>query len=222
MRARSLSRTRKLAGVTVRKRHFLSHLYIKCRILPRQARDKHWENSKKVPVSLRRQALEGLPLRRRDSCGSACARKDRLHTARSPRGPALSGRPSSCVCGLRRCMVHNKRSRSGCCIALAFVPSLSREILLASFVGLLNRRGCVCVCVFGRDQATAVVSTLNMQVTVDAGGPGGRGPGCTCIGAYSIPGAKLQSQGTCCGNYKSNASEIQTGWSPRSKHSFER
>jgi hypothetical protein len=126
----------------------LSHLYIKCMILPRQAREKHRENSKKVPLSLRRQALEGLPLRRRDSCGSACAREDRLHTARSPRGPALSRRPSSCVCGLRRCMVRNKRSRSGCCIALAFVPSLSREILLASFVGLLNRRGCVCVCVW--------------------------------------------------------------------------
>ena len=30
-----------------RKRHFLSHLYIKCIILPRQARDKHRENSKR-------------------------------------------------------------------------------------------------------------------------------------------------------------------------------
>jgi hypothetical protein len=29
------------------KRHFLSHLYIKTNILPRQARDKHRENSKK-------------------------------------------------------------------------------------------------------------------------------------------------------------------------------
>jgi hypothetical protein len=35
----------------VRKRHFLSHLYIKCIILPRQARDKHRKNSKKVPFS---------------------------------------------------------------------------------------------------------------------------------------------------------------------------
>jgi hypothetical protein len=32
----------------VRKRHFLRHLYIKCIILPRQARDKHRENSKKA------------------------------------------------------------------------------------------------------------------------------------------------------------------------------
>jgi len=32
----------------VRKRGFLSHLYIKCIILPRQARDKHRENSKKA------------------------------------------------------------------------------------------------------------------------------------------------------------------------------
>ena len=35
------------ASDQVRKRHFLSHLYIKCIILPRQARDKHRENSKK-------------------------------------------------------------------------------------------------------------------------------------------------------------------------------
>jgi len=35
---------------TARKRHFLSHLYIKCIILPRQARDKHRENSKKSGV----------------------------------------------------------------------------------------------------------------------------------------------------------------------------
>jgi hypothetical protein len=38
----------------VRKRHFFRHLYIKCIILPRQARDKHRENSKKVPF------LEGV------------------------------------------------------------------------------------------------------------------------------------------------------------------
>jgi hypothetical protein len=36
----------------VRKRHFLSHLYIKFIILPRQARDKHRKNSKKVPFSV--------------------------------------------------------------------------------------------------------------------------------------------------------------------------
>jgi hypothetical protein len=40
-------------GLTVtaaRKRHFLRHLYIKCIILPRQARDEHRENSKKSGV----------------------------------------------------------------------------------------------------------------------------------------------------------------------------
>jgi hypothetical protein len=37
--------------VPVRKRHFLRHLYIKIITLPRQARDKHRENSKKVPFS---------------------------------------------------------------------------------------------------------------------------------------------------------------------------
>ena len=42
----------------VKKRHCLRHLYIKCIILPRQARDKHRENSKKSGVSLgRRKAL---------------------------------------------------------------------------------------------------------------------------------------------------------------------
>ena len=35
----------------VAKRHFLRHLYIKCIILPRQARDKHRENSKKNGVT---------------------------------------------------------------------------------------------------------------------------------------------------------------------------
>jgi hypothetical protein len=37
----------------VRKRRFLRHLYIKCIILPRQARDEHRENSKRVPFSRR-------------------------------------------------------------------------------------------------------------------------------------------------------------------------
>ena len=37
-------------GYQARKRHFLSHLYIKCIILPRQARDEHRENSKKSAV----------------------------------------------------------------------------------------------------------------------------------------------------------------------------
>ena len=36
----------------VRKRHFLRHLYIKCIISPRQAQDKHRENSKKNGVFL--------------------------------------------------------------------------------------------------------------------------------------------------------------------------
>jgi hypothetical protein len=34
----------------LRKTAFLSHLYIKCIILPRQARDKYRENSKKAAV----------------------------------------------------------------------------------------------------------------------------------------------------------------------------
>jgi hypothetical protein len=38
-------------GGAVRKRPFLRHLYIKCIILPRQARDKHRENLQKWPFS---------------------------------------------------------------------------------------------------------------------------------------------------------------------------
>jgi hypothetical protein len=41
------------------KRHFLSHLYIKCIFLPRQARDKHRENSKKSGVLCRQQLAQG-------------------------------------------------------------------------------------------------------------------------------------------------------------------
>jgi ectoine hydroxylase-related dioxygenase (phytanoyl-CoA dioxygenase family) len=47
-----LSWLRPEMNMQVRKRHFLRHLYIKCIILPRQARDEHRENSKKVPFSL--------------------------------------------------------------------------------------------------------------------------------------------------------------------------
>eukprot|EP01046_Picozoa_sp_COSAG06_P043484 COSAG06_NODE_5700_length_3313_cov_3.423460_5_plen_119_part_00 len=36
-----------LSHTEVRKRHFLSHLYIKTIFLPRQARDRHRENSKR-------------------------------------------------------------------------------------------------------------------------------------------------------------------------------
>ena len=44
----------KVLGPTpqVRKRYFLSHLYIKMIFLPRQAQDKHRENSKKSTVFL--------------------------------------------------------------------------------------------------------------------------------------------------------------------------
>ena len=54
----------KKALTQARKRHFLSHLYIKCIILPRQARDKHRENSKKVPFSqVAAASSRGSPLR---------------------------------------------------------------------------------------------------------------------------------------------------------------
>ena len=40
-----------LSAMRCGKRHFLRHLYIECVILPRQARDKHRENSKTMPFS---------------------------------------------------------------------------------------------------------------------------------------------------------------------------
>eukprot|EP01046_Picozoa_sp_COSAG06_P020681 COSAG06_NODE_1523_length_9173_cov_31.694682_3_plen_96_part_00 len=53
-RAVGLPRLRSSFGVIpqspARKRHFLSHLYIKCIILPRQARDKHRESTQKSAV----------------------------------------------------------------------------------------------------------------------------------------------------------------------------
>jgi hypothetical protein len=52
-----------LEAVQVRKRHFLSHLYIKMMILPRQARDKHRENSKKTTVFLQITGAEHALLR---------------------------------------------------------------------------------------------------------------------------------------------------------------
>jgi hypothetical protein len=53
----------------VRKRRFLRHLYINAIILPRQARDKHRKNSKKVPFSARRLGLYRAG--RQSSCVSA-------------------------------------------------------------------------------------------------------------------------------------------------------
>ena len=75
-------------NLQVRKRHFLSHLYIKSNILPRQARDEHRENSKKVPFSLRAGCPRNHPAVRqvrKRYCLSVCTFKrsfcqDRLGT----------------------------------------------------------------------------------------------------------------------------------------------
>eukprot|EP01046_Picozoa_sp_COSAG06_P027978 COSAG06_NODE_2497_length_6757_cov_80.480625_5_plen_119_part_00 len=48
----------------VRKTHFLSHLYIKTIILPRQARDKHKKSSKKVRFSSNDQAARIASVRK--------------------------------------------------------------------------------------------------------------------------------------------------------------
>ena len=59
----------------VRKRLFLRHLYIKCIILPRQARDKHRENSKKRGRFL----ADGAAARARTKACSDCADPPRVH-----------------------------------------------------------------------------------------------------------------------------------------------
>jgi hypothetical protein len=62
----------------VRKRHFLSHLYIKVIFLPRQARDKHRENSKKVPFSRRRfRTVDGQG----GDCAARTTAKGQAHSA---------------------------------------------------------------------------------------------------------------------------------------------
>ena len=71
------------SSVRCEKRHFLRHLYIKCIFLPRQARDKHRETSKKSGISLafcpprlrpvRQQGQQG----QRDSGGALDAERER-------------------------------------------------------------------------------------------------------------------------------------------------
>ena len=57
------------------KRHFLCHLYIKCIILPRQARDDHRENSKKVPFSLRAAAAKLQTMAHDGFIARGCAKR---------------------------------------------------------------------------------------------------------------------------------------------------
>ena len=52
-------------SLEVRRRHFFSHLCINAIILPRQARDNHRENSKKVPFSCRLQRRRDVHQTRR-------------------------------------------------------------------------------------------------------------------------------------------------------------
>ena len=78
------------AGQVVRKRHFLSHLYIKCIILPRQARDEHRENSKKVPFSQGIRVLcggEAAP----NSSDTGCSAPDAFVNVSAAAGSAMVG-----------------------------------------------------------------------------------------------------------------------------------
>ena len=77
-------------------RHFLRHLYIKCIFLPRQARDKHGENSKK----------SGVFRRRCDRCAAAW-RGPRAPTVRLPGAPGARGGGDANISGTAG------RSRSG-------------------------------------------------------------------------------------------------------------
>ena len=82
-----------LAAHSARKRHFLSHLHIKCIILPRQARDKHRENSKKWPFSagrpgpprLRQAAPPEDQVRKRIFCAAILTQTDHVTLPRQAR-----------------------------------------------------------------------------------------------------------------------------------------
>ena len=71
-----------------KKTPLLRHLYIKCIILPRQARDKHRENSKKVPFSLR-QRQRGRAEGRQGAAPAAAPRLGR-HRVPAPLPQVLS------------------------------------------------------------------------------------------------------------------------------------
>jgi hypothetical protein len=90
------------------KRHFLRHLYIKCIFLPRQARDKHRENSKKSGVLCRKL----LGNAHRNLTGESpnyrkCATEPN-RTKRSSRVRLHYGKPQA----YGYCELHNNRSLS--------------------------------------------------------------------------------------------------------------
>jgi hypothetical protein len=103
-----------------RKRHFLSHLYIKCIILPRQARDKHRENSKKVPFS------QVAAIRERPVVAAAKGRpeRDRRRMREADRGvdPARNRRSKTAV-GRRPAAAKGRAARRG-----TRTPSFLRRI----------------------------------------------------------------------------------------------
>jgi hypothetical protein len=76
-----------------RKRHFLSHLYTKCIILPRQARDKHRENSKKCRFLAALCAVGGGGRR------SVCCRWHGWHSSARHRRRWREGAQATDFCG---------------------------------------------------------------------------------------------------------------------------
>jgi hypothetical protein len=112
----------------VRKRHFLRHLYIKCVILQRQARDKHRENSKKgrfLAVDAR------VPILHSDSLGVLYQLPYATSLDVGPPGCHIQGkgigfRPVYCRESSISCAQKEGLFSTGC----IFVPSLSWQTIV--------------------------------------------------------------------------------------------
>ena len=86
----------RMAASQDRKRHFLRHLYIKCMILPRQARDKHRENRKRKTENVFRRTHPCPRMAPATSCHSV--HQTATHTTHP--GPSVY---PSCPCTPHRC-----------------------------------------------------------------------------------------------------------------------
>jgi hypothetical protein len=106
--------------VQARNRHFLSHLYIKCIILPRQARDKHRENSKKCrfPSDLHGKDFK-LPKGTTDAvgmakCAATCAQDSACGGYVFVSGAAKTPTPGGPRCAIKGQSCCPGAARGGC------------------------------------------------------------------------------------------------------------
>jgi hypothetical protein len=104
------------------RRHFVRHLYIKCIILPRQARDKHRENSKKEWLRFSylaaRSGVAPTNARATLDCFAAVHQrpllqeiKDRVYTSRQVCVADDTTAPKTSVCPEHTCRVNNNNKR---------------------------------------------------------------------------------------------------------------